>query len=112
MDLTLNIYKNRKEIEKTYSTDEYDLMFGTLEDLIKLVDFDDLLTKKSNTEMFDTLTRFVQNSFGEVKKLLKDIFPEATDDELRRTKVKEVVPLLVYIVKFTLKNLGGKKSKN
>ena len=33
MELKLNIY-NKKNIEKTYSTDTYDLMFGTVEDFI------------------------------------------------------------------------------
>ena len=32
--LELNIYKNQKEVEKTYRTEAYDLMYGTVEDVV------------------------------------------------------------------------------
>ena len=39
MELKLNIY-NKKEIVKTYTAETYDLMFGTVEDLIDLINLD------------------------------------------------------------------------
>ena len=37
MDLKLNIYEKRKVI-KTYTAETYDLMFGTVEDLLDVMD--------------------------------------------------------------------------
>ena len=39
MDLKLNIYEKRK-IVKTYTAETYDLMFGTVEDLLNIIDID------------------------------------------------------------------------
>ena len=38
--IKLNIYGDNKEIVKTYETDSYDLMFGTVEDFVSIIDFD------------------------------------------------------------------------
>lgn len=48
-----------------------------------------------------------------VKPLLKDIFEELTDEELRRTKVRDLIPLFSEIFKYSfdeLFNLGGEKN--
>ena len=37
--------------------------------------------------------------FRELKPLLQDIFPDITDDELKRIKIKELVPLFYDICK-------------
>ena len=41
MDLKLNIY-DKKEITKTYTAETYDLMFGTVEDLLDVIDIDNI----------------------------------------------------------------------
>ena len=41
MDLKLNIYEKRK-IVKTYTAETYDLMFGTVEDLLDVIDIDNI----------------------------------------------------------------------
>lgn len=111
MELELNIYKDGK-IEKTYTANEYDLMFGTIEDLISLIDNDKLFLNKNEIETFDSVSLFVKNAFKEIKTLLKDIFPGVTDEELRRTKTKEIVRLLISLIKFSNLGLGSSKRKN
>lgn len=112
MELKLNIYKNSKEVEKTYISNDCDIMFGTCENLISLMDFDFLLDDDSNNEkLLSTVTNIVRGSFSEVKNLLKEVFPDVTDDELRHTKLREIVSLVVNIVKFTFTGIAdvGKK---
>ena len=41
MDLNFNIY-DKKEITKTYTAETYDLMFGTVEDLLDVIDIDNI----------------------------------------------------------------------
>lgn len=113
MKLTLNIYKNSKEIEKTYTATECDIMFGTCENLINLMDFnfkndDDV----DNVEFISTVTNLIRGSFVEVKNVLMEVFPDVTDDELKRIKMSELVLLILDIVKFTfggITKLGKKK---
>lgn len=97
MELILNIYQGR-DVEKTYRTDTCDIMFGTVEDILEVVDLDKL--DKGNNEI--EIAKTVVKSIPKLKDLLKDIFPELTDQEIKRTKIKELVPLFIEICKFSI----------
>ena len=103
-DLKLNVY-NGKTIEKTYIADEIDIMFGTVEDLLDVIDFDNLNDEKE-------VVKVVIKTLNNLKPFLKQIFDGLTDDEIKRTKVKELVPLFVDIVKYTMDELKALMSKN
>lgn len=103
-DLKLNIYKG-KTIEKTYVAEEIDIMFGTVEDLLDVIDFDNLNDEKE-------VVKVVIATLNNLKPFLKQIFDGLTDDEIRRTKVKELVPLFVDIVKYSIEELKGLMPKN
>jgi hypothetical protein len=90
--LKLNIYKNQREIEKTLEAESYDLMFGTVEDLLQIFDPDSLTDNVKIAEM-------VFKYFNELKPLLMDIFPELRDEDTRNIKIKELVPLFVTVCK-------------
>ena len=103
-DLRLNIY-NGKTIEKTYVADEIDIMFGTVEDLLDVIDFDNLNDEKE-------VVKVVIKTLNNLKPFLKQIFDGLTDDEIKRTKVKELIPLFVDIVTYTMEELKALMSKN
>lgn len=103
-DLRLNIY-NGKAIEKTYIADEIDIMFGTVEDLLDVIDFDNLNDEKE-------VVKVVIKTLNNLKPFLKQIFDGLTDEEIKRTKVKELVPLFVDIVTYTMEELKALMSKN
>lgn len=112
MELKLNIYKNSKEIEKTYTSNDCDIMFGTCENIIALMDFNFLADETTdNDKLISAVTKIVKGSLNEVKNLLKEVFPDVTDDELKRTKVRELVQVVINIVKFTFTGIAdvGKK---
>lgn len=106
-EMTLNIYAkdNKKEIEKTYRTNEFDLMFGTVEDILEVIDFDKLNDEKE-------VAKIVVSAMAQLKPFLKEVFPELTDDEIKRTKIKELVPLFVNIVTYTINEMRGLATKN
>lgn len=111
MELKLNVY-NKKEIVKTYTAETYDIMFGTVEDLIDTLNLDGLNTTDS-VELVKVATNVVVNGMDVVKPLLKDMFDGLTDDELRNTKVKEVATVLIEVVKFSMQQIAkGSKGKN
>lgn len=102
--MKINIYRSQKEIEKSYSVDNYDLMFGTIEDVLAI--FDEIEDISNNIELF----KAIQANRSKLYDLLKDIFPELTDDELRRVKLKELVPVFMELFAFVMKSIGAEKN--
>lgn len=111
MELKLNVYKG-KQIEKTYTAETYDLMFGTLEDIINIIDLD-AFNNTDNAEFVGAVAKIIVKGFDQFKPLLKDIFPGLTDDELRRVKVSEIVPVVLDVIKYTFTEMmPGTNGKN
>lgn len=111
MELKLNIYEKRN-IVKTYTAETYDIMFGTVEDLIDVLNLDGLNTN-DNSELINVASKVVVNGMNIVKPLLKDMFEGLTDEELKNTKVKEIATVLVEVVKFTVEQIAkGSNGKN
>ena len=111
MDLKLNIYEKRK-IVKTYTAETYDLMFGTVEDLIDLIDLDKL-DKGTDAEIIKLVGNMLMKGINIFKPLLKDIFEGLTDDELKNAKVSEIATALVEVVKFSVLQIKqGSNGKN
>lgn len=99
IELKLNIYKNQKEIEKTLVASGYDLMLGTCEDIMDILDIDQI----DDTKEFAAK---VVRGYKQLKPLLKDIFEDLTDEDLRGIKVKELIPLALDICKNVGETMG------
>lgn len=111
MDLKLNIYEKRKVI-KTYTAETYDLMFGTVEDLLDVMDIDNIQAD-NRTELLKAVAKVLAHSMDIVKPLLKDVFEGLTDEELRNTKVSEIVDALSNIVTYSINQITkGNNGKN
>lgn len=96
--LSLNIYKSKNEIEKTYTAESYDLMLGTIEEFMQIIDIDKMGDKTAVASM-------VFKCYGQLKPLIKDIFPDVTDDELKRVKLKELIPLFINVGTATIESM-------
>ena len=108
--MKLNIY-DKKEVVKTYEAQTYDLMFGTVEDVAQAINIDALKTG-SQAEIIKMAGNLVLNSMEMVKGLLMDIFDGITEDEIKKTKVKEIALVLVEVVRFTIAQLNLGTGKN
>lgn len=111
--MKLNIY-NHKEIVKTYEADAYEIMFGTVEDLIDAAKLD-TIENGSDAELVVAATNLVTTSMGTVKDLLKDIFDGLTDDEIKHTRVSEIVNVIVEVILYAIGQIslfGTGKRKN
>lgn len=114
MELKLNIYKNQQEVEKTYTADTYDLLFGTIDDFAHVLDLHALTGNKGSIAAAQAVANLVTNGMDMLKPLLKDVFPGLTDAELRRVKAKELIPVAAGLCGFTMEQLhalveSGKK---
>lgn len=107
MDLTLNIYakENKNEVAKVYTANSYDLMLGTVEDIMDIIDIDKM---NNNIEV----AKMVVKGYKQLKPFLLDVFPGLTDEELKHVKVKELVPLFVDICSVIMEDLDILKSGN
>ena len=112
--MKLNIY-DHKEVIKTYEADEYELMFGTVEDMIDAAKLDKI-ESGTDAEIVVAATNLVTTSMDTVKDLLKDVFDGLTDDEIRHTRVSEIVNVIVDVIRYAISQIslfgGGKKGKN
>lgn len=107
--MKLNIYgksetSSQPIIVKTYEAAEYHLMLGICEDVAEAVSLDDLETG-SDIEIIKAVGKLIATSMGTVKKILKDVFPGITDDELRDTRVTDIGAVLVEVVKYTVSQI-------
>lgn len=111
MEMKLNVY-NGREIEKTYVAETYDILFGTLEDIINIIDIEALSNREESVDFIAAVAKIVVKGFDQFKPLLKDIFPGLTDEELRRVKVSEIVPVVINVVKYAFSQSFGGNTKN
>jgi hypothetical protein len=88
--MKLNVYKSQNEIEKTFEVDAYDLMYGTIEDIFEILDGAE---GKNNRE----LLQLIRENRGKINRLILDVFPEMTEEDLRKIKLKELVPFFVEL---------------
>lgn len=100
MEMKLNVYGNTGEIAKTYNASEYDLMWGTIEDLVDCIDVDKIDDNVAVGKM-------ILHVLPQLKPLLKQIFPGLTDSEIRHTKVKELVPIFLGVFRYAIKEISS-----
>ena len=105
MDFRLNIYRG-KEIEKTYVTQDADIMFGVVEDLLDALDIE-ALTGNDKDNMMAAVAKLIRARKEVIYPLLKDVFDGLTDEELRRVKLSELVSVIVQLVKYSLEQIKG-----
>lgn len=111
MDLKLNIYEKRQVVH-TYTAETYDLMFGTVEDLLDVMDIDNIQVD-NRTELLKAIAKVLAKSMNIVKPLLKDIFEGLTDEDLRKTKLSDIVDVLSNIVTYSINQITkGNNGKN
>ena len=103
--LSLNIYGKNGKVEKTYTAESYDLMLGTVEDLMQIIDVDKMTDNIA-------ITRMVVKGYSQLKPFIKDVFTGVTDEELKLVKVKELIPTFIDIFKAVVDGLDIIKTGN
>lgn len=102
--MKLNVYKNQKEIKKTYEIEAYDLMYGTVEDIFEILD--GMENMKTNAEMLSV----IQKNRWKLNDLILDVFPDMTKEDLRNIKLKELVPFFIDLFAYVKDSFGSEKN--
>ena len=100
--LVLNVWENQQEIEETFVCDEYYLMYGTVEDIL---DAFDGLTPQSNESDF---VKILINNRKKINNLLMDVFPDMTAEQLKKIKVKELIPFFTQLFDYVVDSINSK----
>ena len=106
MKFILNIYE-KKKIVKTYEAESYDLMFGTLEDFLMIIDEKMFAEDVTNIDFAKFGLSMIKQCIGEVKPLLLDVFDGLTEEELRHTKTSELIGVVYSIAKYSFAEING-----
>lgn len=108
--MKLNIYKNQKEIAKTYIVDEYDIMYGTVQDILAILDDLDSVDLKNIKGDEQKLLNVITKNRSKLDALLLDIFSEKglTEEELKMIKLKELIPLFLDLFNYVRTSFARK----
>lgn len=101
--MILKTYEKGK-VKKTFTCDTYDLPFGIVEDVAKVIDLDSL-GNASNADIIKMITNTALRSMDDIKVLFFDMFPEMTEDDLKQAKIYDMAVVLLDVVKYTIGKL-------
>lgn len=101
MEIKLNIY-NGNTVEKVYTAETIDFSFGVVEDVLDALDLENL---KSDNKM--ELASVIIKCSKQLKPFLKDIFVGVTDEEIRRTRIQNLIEVFKGLYEYATKELGA-----
>ena len=98
--IRIDIYdpNDKNRIENTYIAEGYDLMMGTLEDFISIIDLEKL---DDNVEV----AKMVIKGYEQLKPLICDIFPEMTSEDWRNVKLSGLIDTIIQLGTAVMENL-------
>lgn len=106
MELKIDIYdKDTKKVKRTYTAEGYDLMIGTVEDVLEIFDIEKMDDDKAVASM-------VVKSCLQIKPIVRDIFQDMTDEDFRCIRVADLIPLFVSVCKSILETFKDNRRKN
>lgn len=100
MEITpLKIYEG-KTVVKEYRAEIIDLSFGVIEDVLDALDFENMTDQKQ-------LAGMIVKASKQLRPFLKDIFEGVTDDEIRHTRIQNIIEIFKDLYKYTMQELGA-----
>lgn len=95
-NLILKIYDDSgKNVVKSYEASTYDLMFGAVMKLMELLKIEEM---EDQMQMLKT----IYGAWAGIRTVLAGVFPDVTPDEWEHVRVKELLPMILEIAKFSV----------
>ena len=115
MELKLNIYSNERDnqgnrkIVRTVESSTADMLYGPVEEILNILDLQNMKNMSKEQALI-----VIAAMLKQIKPILKDVFYDLTDEELKYTKTKEVVQVVFTILKFSIDEIipSSNKQKN
>ena len=93
-ELRLVIKDRNSEIIKSVRARSFDIRFGTIDNLMGLLNIDE------NTTSFELLKK-ISTTWNEVTTLLDDIFPDMTKEDWKLVRINDLIPVVLQVIKYT-----------
>lgn len=106
MELKLPIYEGA-QVVKTYTTDTINFSFGVVEDVLNALNFDDMKTG-DNKELAIMILKCSKH----LKPFLMDLFEGVTADEVRKTKIQDLIIIFKGLYEYATGEIMIASSKN
>ena len=94
MKLELHVYDKSGDVVKSVDANMIDLEFGTVRALMELLNVEQI----NDTS---TLLKTVYSAWDELTGILSQCFPEMEYDDWNHVKLKELIPLVINILKYS-----------
>ena len=105
MELRLNIYDGT-EVVKSYVSQDFELMTGTCEDILKILDTQKVMELlDSGNDLGRYLLKKVVLQYEDFKPILLRAFKGLTEEEYRNTRMAEVGSIIVSIIIYSVQQL-------
>lgn len=106
MELKITVYDNNDNAVKECKAQTVDIRFGQISAIMELVDIEAM---DNSMELLKT----VRKAWKQLTRILSKIFPDMEDDDWENVSVKELLPVVVVIIKDSIAEmLAIPKSKN
>ena len=107
-ELKLNIYDNKHQVIKTYTSTDVFISTGIVEDLFKVIDIDKFLSKNNDADtMGRELIKIIFKGWDNFKEIILQVFDGITEDEFKHTDLAEINVAIMYILQNALSSLNG-----
>ncbi len=109
MSIKLNIYKSDTEtVCKVYEVKRTCIKYGMAEDLIKFIG--DSFSRFSIENLNDLndinkIASLITDSFDIVEKFVKGTIPEISSEELKSTRLDELIEFIYELIKYSLSGI-------
>ena len=97
--MKLRIYDEKgKNVVREVEAEEYDITFGVVIELMELLKIDD------NMNSIQVIAAAAK-TWDELTGILDNIFPNVTREEWKTVKLKELIPLIMWIVRKSISEM-------
>lgn len=106
--IKLDIRNKKNKIVKTYEAQEINLKMGTVEDIVEVLNIDKAINANDTAvNLYEVISTVVMNSYAMCKPILQDVFPELTSEELRNVNFKDVINVVIDIIKYSIGDINA-----
>lgn len=104
MRLFINVYEKDEnkviQIKKQCEAQAIDLEFGTVRKLMELINVEQI-------EDTTALIKTIYSAWDEITEVLGDIFPDMEPGDWEHVKLKELIPTVVDVLKYSMMEIMG-----
>lgn len=97
-NLEIKVYDKIGKVKKTCVAEMLDLRFGTIRSIIQILNVE-------NIEDTSQLLMTIYGAWEQITEILSECFPGMEDEDWEYVKVKELLPVLINILKYSFREI-------